>query len=73
VRGRWCYWRDVVPVDARFSQGTDFTVRGELRSGSPRIYSEYFIELVDVMHRSPASRVDVPPDGTFEIRKVPSG
>jgi Flp pilus assembly protein TadD len=25
------------------------------------------------MHRSPASRVDVPPDGAFEIRNVPSG
>jgi len=29
--------------------------------------------LVDVLHRVPAARVDVPPDGAFEIRNVPSG
>jgi tetratricopeptide (TPR) repeat protein len=55
------------------SQDLDITVKGELHSDTPAIYSEYLVELVDVLHRAPLCRVDVHPDGTFEFRRIQPG
>jgi tetratricopeptide (TPR) repeat protein len=56
-----------------WSQSVEFTVRGELRSGTPNFYSEYVVELVDVTRRNNTGRGDVRADGGFEIRNVQPG
>jgi tetratricopeptide (TPR) repeat protein len=56
-----------------FSQGLGYNVRGELKSASPRMFSEYMVQLVDPTHRNTFSRVEVRNDGTFEIRNLPTG
>jgi tetratricopeptide (TPR) repeat protein len=56
-----------------FSQGLGHTVRGELKSSTPRTFSEYMVQLHDPTHRSSFSRVEVRNDGIFEIRNVPPG
>ncbi len=55
------------------SQGLEFTVRGELQSGTPRSYSEYMVQLVDRSNRNTLSRVEVRGDGSFEVRNVLPG
>ncbi len=55
------------------SQGLEFTVRGELQSGTPRVYSEYTVQLVDRSNRNTLSKVEVRSDGSFEVRNVPLG
>jgi tetratricopeptide (TPR) repeat protein len=56
-----------------FSQGMDITVKGELQSSTPRIYSEYLVELIDIMRRSATVTADVGGTGFFELRHVQPG
>jgi tetratricopeptide (TPR) repeat protein len=55
------------------SQGLDYTVKGELKSSTPRTFSEYMVQLQDPTHRASFSRVEVRNDGEFEVRNVPPG
>jgi tetratricopeptide (TPR) repeat protein len=56
-----------------FSQGFGLTVRGELKSSSPRNFSDYLVQLVDPLRHMVAGRADVRNDGYFEMRGVPAG
>jgi len=56
-----------------FSQGLSNHVRGELKSTSVRMFSDYMVQLVDPTHRNSFSRVEVRNDGSFEIRNPPPG
>ena len=57
------------------SQSTESssTVRGELRSDAPLPFHEYWVELSDATHFSDTRRVDVRPDGSFQMRDIHSG
>lgn len=56
-----------------FSQELRNAVRGELKSASPRMFSEYLVQLMDPTHRNSFNRVEVHNDGSFEIQNLPCG
>lgn len=62
-----CLWKPGI------SQGLGLTVKGELKSASPRIYSDYLVQMVDPMRHVAAGRVDVRSDGSFEVHNVTPG
>ena len=55
------------------SQGLGLTVRGELKSASPRMFSEYSVQLVDPLRHTAVGRIDVRNDGSFEVRNIQPG
>src|SRR5438128_2335088 len=51
----------------------EFTVKGELRSGTPRMYSEYMVELQEPTQRGASVKAEVRNDGGFEVRHIQPG
>ena len=55
------------------SQPTGEHVRGELRSDSPRLLHDYFVDMVEAGTHNQTQRVGVNADGRFEFRDVAPG
>jgi tetratricopeptide (TPR) repeat protein len=58
---------------AAFSQQTDYTIKGELKSDSPTRFSEYQVQLVENTRSDLPRRAEVRNDGAFEVRRITSG
>lgn len=60
-------------LSAGYGQSVALNVRGELLSNTPRLFSEYAVEMVDTTHRGATVRTEVRVDGVFEFRNLPTG
>lgn len=60
-----------IPAWSQYSENA--TLKGELRSEIPVSFPDYWVELADLGRSNNTRRVDVQPDGSFQIRDSPNG